>query len=50
LISKKIFSSEAAFPSESKLGRKHILYRGPSKDALYQVSLHLTVVSEEKNF
>jgi hypothetical protein len=26
------------------------LYRGPSKDALYQVSLHLTVVSEEKNF
>jgi hypothetical protein len=26
------------------------LYRGPSKDASYQVSIHLAVVSEKKIF
>jgi hypothetical protein len=45
----KIFSSETAWPNESKPGRKHPwkvheksnLYRGPSIDASYQVSVHL---------
>jgi hypothetical protein len=47
-----IFSSENPQPNEVKFGRKHLclvmdwdemsnLYRGPSIDASYQISLHL---------
>jgi hypothetical protein len=52
LISKnKIFSYETAQPNKSKFGRKHPwkvlykkmsnLFRGPSNDAFFEISVHL---------
>jgi hypothetical protein len=50
LISKKIFSSETAWPNESKLDRKHPLYRGHDIDASYQVLVHLAKRFQRRRF
>jgi hypothetical protein len=59
LISKKIFSSETTIPNELKFGRKRLLtdqdkmsnlYRGPSIDASYQVSVQLAKQFQGRNF
>jgi hypothetical protein len=41
----KIFSSETAWPNEPKL-----VYRGPSIDASYQVSVHLAKQFQRRRF